>query len=117
MRNVDVHFPKRLSDWLIENGNDSIHTLDLPNKNNSSDLEIIAKADLESRIVITKDSDFIQYRILKGKPDRLLMVTTGNIVNKELIALFESNFPTIKSLFQAGKKVIEIDNTSITVHS
>ena len=114
---VDAHFPKRLAKWLVENGEDAIHTLDLPKQNNTPDQEIIQIADNESRIVITKDSDFFQYRIIKGSPDRLLMVTTGNIVNKELIRLFELNFPTIKNIFQSGKKVIEMDSQSITIHS
>ena len=113
---VDAHFPKKLANWLVKNGEDAIHTLDLPKKNNTSDIEIIDKAEAESRIIITKDSDFIQFRIVMEKPERLLMVTTGNIVNKDLISLFERNFPTIKKLFKSGKKVIEIDNTSITIH-
>ena len=44
------------------------------------------------------------------------MVTTGNITNKVLLQLFEANFPTIQQLFEEGKKVIEINNESITVH-
>lgn len=113
---VDAHFPVRLKNWLVENGEDAIHTSDMPNKNHSSDLEIIQRATADNRIVVTKDSDFIKYRIVHSIPDRLLMVTTGNIVNKELIQLFEANFPTLKGLFEAGKKVIEIDNSAITVH-
>lgn len=112
---VDAHFPRRLSYWLIENGEDSIHTLDLPKKNKTSDLEIIKQADQENRIVITKDSDFYRYRILKGQPDRLLIISTGNIVNKDLITLFETNFPTLKQLFISGSKVVEIDTQTITV--
>jgi len=113
---VDAQFPLRLKVWLVENDEDAIHTSELPKRNEIEDTEIIRVAELEKRIVITKDSDFIKYRIIHGKPQKLLMVTTGNIVNKELIRLFEANFPTLKELFQAGKKVIEIDNSSITVH-
>lgn len=113
---VDAHFPMRLKNWLIKNGEDAVHTRDMPRRNRSDDVEIIEKAEAEARIVITKDSDFIKYRIVHGKPRRLLMVTTGNIVNRELIRLFELNFPAMKKLFQSGKKVIEIDNTTITVH-
>lgn len=112
---VDAHFPRRLSYWLVENGEDSIHTLDLPKKNKTSDLEIINKADQEERIVITKDSDFYRYRILKGQPDRILIVATGNIVNKDLVDLFETNFPTIKNLFVSGSKVVEVNMKTITV--
>jgi len=85
-------------------------------KNNTSDKEIIEIAEAQARIVITKDSDFIQFRIIHGKPQKILMVTTGNIINKVLIQLFETNFPTIRQLFENGKKVIEIDNENITVH-
>lgn len=113
---IDAHFPKKLASWLVENGEDAIHTLDMPKKNNTSDIEIIEKAEEESRIIITKDSDFIQFRIVMEKPDRLLMVTTGNIINKDLISLFQRNFPKIRKLFESGTKVIEIDNTSITIH-
>jgi len=113
---VDAHFPKRLATWLINNGDDAIHTTDLPQKNNTSDKEIIEIAEAQARIIITKDSDFIQFRVIHGKPQRILMVTTGNIINKVLIQLFEANFPTIRQLFEEGKKVIEIDNETITVH-
>ncbi len=113
---VDAHFPKRLANWLIANGDDAIHTTDLPKQNSTSDKEIIEIAEEQSRIGITKDSDFIQFRIIHGIPQRILMVTTGNIINKELIKLFQANFPTIRQLFEEGKKVIEIDNESITIH-
>ena len=55
---VDAHLPKKLSYFLQEKGYDSIHTLDLPNKNASSDLEINNLSLKENRIVISKDSDF-----------------------------------------------------------
>ena len=113
---VDAHFPKRLATWLINNGDDAIHTTDLPNKNSTSDKEIIDVADAQERIVITKDKDFIQFRIIHNRPEKILMITTGNITNKALLQLFEVNFPTIQQLFEKGSKVIEINNESIAVH-
>ncbi len=44
------------------------------------------------------------------------MVTTGNMINHELVKLFEVNFPTIKNLFESGSNVIEINQNVITVH-
>lgn len=113
---IDAQLPIRLKYWLIDYGVHAIHTLDLPKKNKTEDIDIIQLATKETLIIISKDNDFIQYRILKGIPDRLLIVSTGNIVNKRLIKIFEKNFPQIKSLFDNGHKVIEIDNNSITVH-
>lgn len=113
---IDAQLPIKLKFWLIEYGVQAVHTLDLPKKNKTDDIDIIKLAARDTLIVISKDSDFIQYRIVKGIPDRLLIISTGNIVNKRLIKIFEDNFPQIKELFEKGYKVIEVDNTSITVH-
>jgi predicted nuclease of predicted toxin-antitoxin system len=42
-------------------------------------------------------------------------LTTGNIVNKELIALFEINFSQLIPLLLENQ-VVEINNEKITVH-
>jgi predicted nuclease of predicted toxin-antitoxin system len=56
---VDAQLPRRLARDLTAAGHDVIHTLDLPLQNRTSDSEIVALASKESRIVITKDSDFV----------------------------------------------------------
>ena len=82
---VDAQLPKRLSDFLVTKQVDSRHTLELPGKNATPDQKIIRLADKEKRIVITKDSDFIDNYIFKGQPAKLLIVSTGNIDNAQLI--------------------------------
>ena len=82
---VDAHLPKRLSEFLSAYDIESKHTLDLPRKNATPDLEIIQIADEEDRIVISKDSDFLDNYILDGSPKKLLIVSTGNINNHNLI--------------------------------
>ena len=67
-------------------------------------------------VVISKDKDFPQQRILRGKPERLLWVTTGNIVNRDLLLLFAANFDYIDESFQAGSSFIELGNVSIIIH-
>ncbi len=113
---VDAQLPLSLKSWLRKRGHDVIHTRDLPLENLTIDSIIIDLADKEHRIVISKDADFFKFHLLKGKPQRLLMITTGNIVNKELLKLFELNFMTIENHFQANAKLIELDNYSIIVH-
>ena len=112
---VDAQLPKRLSDFLATKQVDSKHTLELPGKNATSDQEIIRFADQEKRIVITKDSDFIENYIFKGQPIKLLIVSTGNIDNTQLIELFEKNINTLMSLFKQYS-VIEINEIEISVH-
>lgn len=113
---IDAHLPISLKSWLNQNGCDAIHTRDLPRQNLTEDLDIIQIAMQENRIIISKDSDFPKYRILKGIPDRILMITCGNIVNKILLQLFEDNFDTISQAFAEGYKLIELNNSSIIIH-
>jgi predicted nuclease of predicted toxin-antitoxin system len=113
---VDAQLPYRLKLWLTIEGFDTIHTDDLPNQHLTRDLEIIRVADEESRIVISKDSDFLKLRILQNKPKRLLMITTGNIINKELLELFKQNFGTAIKLFDSYD-VVEMNNSFVIGHS
>lgn len=113
---VDAQLPIGLQKWLLENGHDAIHTNDLPFKNRTSDIAIIKLAEEENRIIISKDSDFFKHYLLNGVPKRILIISTGNIINRELIRLFELNFPGIRDLFEKGNSIIEIDNQSIFVH-
>jgi len=113
---IDAQLPYRLKFWLVSEGFDAIHTDDLPNQHLTSDLEIVRVADAENRIVISKDSDFLKLRILQNKPKRLLMITTGNIVNKDLLNLFEQNFETVAKLFDSYD-VVEMNNFFVIGHS
>ncbi len=112
---VDAHLPKRLSEFFSAHDIDSKHTLDLPKKNATPDSEIIQFADDESRIVISKDSDFLDNYILDGSPKKLLILSTGNFNNRNLIKLLEKNLDILKSFFEENT-VIEINEEEIQVH-
>ncbi len=94
-----------------------MHTKDLPNKNATVDMDIIKVADAEKRIIASKDSDFQKQYVLFGRPERLLMIATGNILNKELITLFEENFDQIEVAFEAGNTFVELNNTTIIIYA
>ncbi len=113
---VDAQLPYQLKNWLTAEGFDAIHTRDLPEANETQDLSVADIADKESRTVITKDSDFLKLYILTGAPQKLLMITTGNIVNKELLNLFERNFETALKLFNSFD-VVEINNFLVMGHN
>jgi len=92
---IDAHLPKKLSCFLNEKGFDSIHTLDLPNKNATKDSEINDLSLKDSRIVISKDSDFYNRYLVKSEPFKLIIISTGNISNKHLLILIEKNLDKI----------------------
>ena len=97
---VDAHLPRRLTQRLREAGHDALHTLDLPNGNRSTDSEINQVSARENRVVITKDADFVNSFLLTGLPYKLLIVSTGNITNADLEALFLPNIAAIVTAFQ-----------------
>lgn len=92
---VDAQLPKSLSIFLIDKGFDSTHTLDLPDKNKTKDNQILAYAKNENRIVITKDLDFLKSYLINGDPEKLILIKTGNIINKHLIKLINDNLDLI----------------------
>jgi predicted nuclease of predicted toxin-antitoxin system len=112
---IDAQLPYRLKYWLAEKGFDAVHTQDLPEANETEDLNIAAIAEQENRTVISKDSDFLKLHILSGKPQKLLLITTANIVNKDLLVLFERNFETAMKLFNSYL-VVEMNNFFVMGH-
>lgn len=112
---IDAQLPYSLSKYLLNKGFDVVHTDDLPNKEFTSDNEIRQISLKENRIVITKNSDFLDSFYVKGIPPKLLLVSTGNIKNKALIGLFDLNIKKIIELF-LDYSFIELDNFDIIGH-
>jgi predicted nuclease of predicted toxin-antitoxin system len=112
---VDAHLPRRLSFLLREAGYDAIHTLDLPDGNRTSDNEINEIAELEERVVITKDADFVNSFLLTRRPYKLLLVSSGNITNADLESLF---IPNLRGIVDAFKDYdfIELTRASLLLH-
>jgi predicted nuclease of predicted toxin-antitoxin system len=112
---IDAQLPQRLARFLSSYNIDAKHTLDLPKQNATPDSEVIQLVGKEERIVITKDGDFWDSYILEGYPEKLLIVSTGNINNARLIRLFELNIEELKTLFEEHS-VIEISEYGIQIH-
>ena len=110
---IDAQLPRRLARWLEALGHDAVHTLDLPDGNRTPDAGINALSKLEERVVVTKDSDFVDTFLLQHTPHKLLLVATGNASNKDLLRMFEDNLQMIVKALEAVD-FIEIDGESIT---
>ena len=87
----------------------------MPNKERTSDAEIRTLSQAENRIVITKDNDFFESYIINKSPSSLLLVSTGNIVNKKLFSLFNKYFDLIIKHFETYS-FVEITNDVIFAH-
>lgn len=112
---IDAQLPRRLANRLRDAGHDVRHTLDLPDKNRTSDGEINLLSEREQRIVITKDADFVNSFLISRKPYKLLLNSTGNIGNTDLEALVISQLAAITRALETYN-YIEITRTTIVFH-
>ncbi len=83
---VDTQLPHRLAKFLSEKGFDTIHTTFFPQGHLLDDNSIRKIAIAENRIIVSKDSDFFDYFLIKGTPPRILLLRFGNMSNNDLIA-------------------------------
>ena len=109
---VDAQLPYGIALFLRDKGFDALHTNDLPDKEYTTDSQVRNISVSENRIVITKDYDFIDSFILKKIPEKLLIVTTGNIKNKQLFSLWKNNWELIVFLFETHS-LIELSNDDV----
>lgn len=112
---VDAQLPRRIAWLLREQGHDALHTLDLPEGNRTTDAAIVELSVREGRVVVTKDSDFVDSFILRHEPEKLLLITTGNITNVDLERVLLPNLLLIVAAFETAD-FIELNRTGIIVH-
>ena len=112
---VDAQLPRRLAHEIVAWGDDATHTLDLPERNRTSDAAIVSLAGLEGRVVVTKDRDFVDSFLLRREPAKLLFITTGNITNDGLIRLLQAHWPRVRGMLAQGD-FVELSRTALTLH-
>jgi predicted nuclease of predicted toxin-antitoxin system len=111
---IDAQLPSQMVMWFSAAGYDAIHTLDLPDGNQSTDEQVIDRAEQDGRVVVSKDADFVNSHLLSGRPSRLLLVSTGNISNAELGQLLVPLIPALATAFQANV-FVELTRSGIIV--
>jgi len=111
---VDAQLPRQMTAWLAAAGCNAMHTLDLPDANRTTDEQINDLAEREQRVVITKDADFVDSHLLRGRPPKLLLISTGNISNRDLEALMAPLIPNIVGEFESHS-FLELGRAGIVV--
>jgi predicted nuclease of predicted toxin-antitoxin system len=90
---VDAQLPRRFCVWLADGGHDASHTLDLPLGNRTPYETLIEYADREGRVLVSKDDDFVQSRLVRGRPRLLWLIATGNVDNRRLESMIRAAMP------------------------
>jgi predicted nuclease of predicted toxin-antitoxin system len=89
---------------------------DLPADNRTADAEINELSTRSSRVVITKDTDFVDSFLLFHRPHKLLLLSTGNITNSDLEDLFVGHIPAITTAFESYE-YLELTRDTLIFHS
>ena len=92
---VDAHLPRSLCALREQHGHDATHSFALPEQNATKDGVINRVSFAEQRVVVSKDTDFFFSHLLHGRPWKLLLVRTGNIMALQSHSLVEIDRQTV----------------------
>jgi predicted nuclease of predicted toxin-antitoxin system len=112
---IDAHLPRRLAQQFRAFGHEALHTLDLPKGNRTPDPELGELSVRDHAIVVTKDADFVNTFTVQRVPYKLLLVSTGNIKNVALEALFAQHIAAITAAFESHD-FVELTRTMLIIH-
>lgn len=112
---IDAQLPRRIAILLNQAGHDALHTLDLPQANRTPDTKIVQVAAREDRVVVSKGSDFVDSFLLDRKPEKLLLISTGNITNRDLEAVLLPNLAVIVAALEEND-FVELTRTALIIH-
>ena len=112
---IDAQLPRRLAHQLEAAGFETTHALIyrkaiVPPINLSS-----PSRSRNNASSLQKDSDFVESFLLKREPWKLLLVSTGNIGNDELLRVFQLNIDQLVESFTTFD-FIELNRTSMICH-
>lgn len=113
---IDANLPRRLINVFEARGHNAIHTLDLPNRNATTDPALLQYAEERNCVITTKDSDFTISFWLNNRPEKLLLISAGNIRNTELESLLIANFDQIISDLTSNR-FVELTRKHVIVHA
>ena len=113
---IDANLPRRLAHLFQERGHKAIHTLELSTGNTTMDAELLDYSDEQNCVITTKDSDFSTTFWLQNRPNKLLLISTGNIRNVELEAILVANFDQL-ILGLTENRFVELTRKHIIVHA
>lgn len=104
---VDAQLPPALARWLSECGHDALHVIDC-DMQSATDREIWDLAMSRSAVIVTKDEDFAQRKVLTGQGPSIVWVRLPNARRRDLLVWFKRALPSILLALGKGETLIEV---------
>jgi predicted nuclease of predicted toxin-antitoxin system len=96
-----------LARWLSEHGHEAEHVADR-NMDAASDTVIWDHALATGAVIITKDENFAQRRLLAKSAPRFVWIRLPNTRRRSLLAWFKTALPQIVSALERGETLVEM---------
>ena len=104
---IDAQLPPALARWLEDHGQIAEHVADL-DMAAADDQEIWDYATANGAVIISKDEDFANRRILMRDGPAIVWIRRGNTTRRELLQWFEPLLPDVLDALGRGEPIIEI---------
>ena len=104
---IDAQLPPALARWLSAEGHESIHVMDMEMQA-SSDRVIWDFAVQSNFIIVTKDEDFAQRKIMAKKGPCVLWLRWPNSRRSDVIDRFAVVLPAVIAGLERGETLIEV---------
>ena len=104
---VDAQLPPALARWLTAAGHEAEHVADT-RMAAASDTAIWDFAIAASVVIVTKDEDFAQRKVLTDNGPVVVWIRWPNTRRRHLLSLFEAALPEILSTLERGETLIEV---------
>ena len=105
---LDNHLSPALAKWIgDEVGEPCIQLRDL-DMARAMDRDIFSAARDRARVVITKDSDFVELVTRLGPPPGIILLTCGNTSTTNVRKLLGAQLAVALQLISAGEPLVEI---------
>ena len=104
---VDAQLPPALAHWLSARGHEAVHVAEM-GMQAASDRLIWDCALAEDWVIITKDEDFAQRKLLARIGPTVVWIRWPNTRRQQLLVQFETALPMIVAALVRGETLIEI---------
>lgn len=104
---IDAQLPPALARWLVAAGHDAEHVADV-GLASAQDGAIWRYALKIGAVIVSKDEDFAQRKILEEKGPAVVWIRLSNTRRRELLLWFEAMLPAIVEALERGETLIEL---------
>jgi len=104
---VDNQLPVHLARSLAARGHDAVHVVAV-GLDSADDQTVRKRAEMERRIVVSKDEDFFFLANRPGDAGRLLWIRIGNCRKTASMAALDHSLDAVVAAFESGQRIVEL---------